>query len=90
MAEATKVSQVQQFSSEWEKLLNAQVANVESFFAEVGKLESKGLAQLLGSWDEAGKYVKESVALTERVGGEFRKAALEATKRAAQLLTPKQ
>jgi hypothetical protein len=90
MADQTDFSQVQQIASEWEKFVGSQVANLESVLAELGKLESKGVAQLVGSLEEAGRYAKDSLSLAERVSGEWRNLALEAARRTATLFTPKQ
>lgn len=90
MADQPKISQAQQITSEWEKLVSGQVATLESAFAELGKLEGRGLAQVVGGLEEAGRYAKDSLAVAERVSGEFRKLALETVRRTATLLTPRQ
>jgi hypothetical protein len=90
MTDAGKTTQVQQIASEWTKFVNGQVTHLESLMSEMGKLENKGIGQLIGTFEEAGRYAKESLAQAERVSGEWRKLALEAARRGAQLLTPKQ
>ena len=90
MAEQPKISQVQQMTTEWEKLVGGQVANLESAFAELGKLESKSLAQMVGGLEEAGRNAKDYLAVAERVHGEWRKLAVETARRTATFLTPKQ
>ena len=90
MAEPGKTTQVQQIASEWEKFVTGQVSHLESLLSEMAKLENKGIAQLIGTFEEAGRYAKESLAQAERVSGEWRKLALEAARRGAQLVTPKQ
>lgn len=90
MAEQAKSSHVQQMASEWERFVSGQVANLESAFAEVGKLESKNVARVVGTLEEAGRYAKDSLAVAERASGELRKLALEAVRRTATLLNPKQ
>jgi hypothetical protein len=90
MADQPKSSQVQQLASEWEKFLGGQVAALESAFAEIGKLESKGVAQAVSSLEETGRYARESLAVAERVSGEFRKLALDTVRRTAALLSPRQ
>lgn len=90
MADQPKISQAQQITSEWEKLVSGQVATLESAFAEFGKLEGRGLAQVVSGLEEAGRYAKDSLAVAERVSGEFRKLALETVRRTATLLTPRQ
>ena len=89
MADPVLTTQVQQIASEWEKFVASQLTYLESFFGEVAKLETKGVAQLVGAWDEAGRYAKDSLAQAEKVTGEWRKLGLEAARRTAQLVTPK-
>lgn len=90
MAEQPKISQVQQITSEWEKFVGGQVANLEAAFGELAKLESKGVAQMVGGLEEAGRYAKDFLSVAERVHGEWRKLGLETARRAATLITPKQ
>lgn len=90
MADQPKISQAQQISSEWEKFIGGQVANFESAVSELGKLESKGLAQAVGSLEEAGRFARDYLAVAERVHGEWRKLAVETARRTATLLSPKQ
>jgi hypothetical protein len=76
--------------SEWQKIVSNQLAFVESAIGELAKLEAKAVAQVSTGFEEVGRYAKESLAYAERFGAEWRKQALEATKRAAEILTPKQ
>ena len=88
MADQAKVTQVQQIASEWEKFVTGQVATLETVLAEIGKLQAKGLAQVISNWEEAGRYAKESLAVVERVSAEWRRLALEAAHRTAEFITP--
>ncbi|HKA91534.1 MAG TPA: hypothetical protein VKE22_27920 [Haliangiales bacterium] len=89
MTDQTKFTQVQQqIASEWEKLVTGQVAAFETVLAEIGKLQAKGIAQAIANFEEAGRYAKESLALVERVSGEWRKLAIETAQRAAHFITP--
>jgi hypothetical protein len=90
MADQPKISQVQQITSEWEKFVGGQMANLESALGELGKLESKGVAQMVGGFEEAGRFAKDYLGVAERVHGEWRKLAVETARRTATLLTPKQ
>lgn len=89
MADPVVTTHVQQIASEWEKIVSNQVSHLESFFGEMAKLETRGVAQLLGTWEEVGRYAKESLAQAEKVTGEWRKLGLEAARRTAQVITPK-
>jgi len=89
MADTVNVSQVQQgVKEEWKKLVDAQLAQFESLLAEIAKVESKALTQLVGSYEEAGRYAREAVAVAGRATAEWRRLALEATRRAAEVVTP--
>ena len=90
MAETMKTaaSQVQQFTTEWSKVVAEQVARVESGLGELAKIESKTLAQAATSVEEAGRIAKESMAIAEKASAEWRKLFLDATRRAAAILTP--
>jgi hypothetical protein len=89
MADPVKNPQVQQIASEWEKFVANQVSHLESFFSQMSTLESMGTSQLLGTWEAAGRAARESLAQVERVSGEWRKLALEATRRTTQAAAPK-
>jgi hypothetical protein len=90
MTNQVNTTQVQQIASEWEKFVASQVTHLESFLAEMGKLENKGVAQMAVTWEEAGRYAKDALAQAEKVSSEWRKLGLEAARRTAQLVTPKQ
>jgi hypothetical protein len=90
MSDPVNNPQVQQLASEWEKLVSNQVSHLESFFSQMSTLESLGASQLLGTWEAAGRAARESLAQIERVSGEWRKLAIEATRRTTQTATPKQ
>jgi hypothetical protein len=86
---AQNVSQMQQMTSEWAKLVAAQVAGVEMVIGELARLESRSTAQALTAWEEAGRQAKEGLALAEKASSEWRKLVLESARRTAQFLTPK-
>lgn len=85
----TTTTHVQQIASEWQKIVARQLAHLETFLGEIEKLETKGVAQLIGTWDEVGRYAKDSLEQAEKVTGEWRKLGLEAARRTAELITPK-
>lgn len=88
MAEQVKNSQVQQFTTEWNRLVTDQVARMESGLGELAKLENKTVAQAVNGFEEAGRYAKESLAIAEKATAEWRKLMVEATKRAAAIIAP--
>ena len=88
MAETTKSSQVQQIVGEWSRMVSEQVSRVEAGLGELAKLENKAVAQAVTGFEEAGRIAKESLALTEKAGAEFRKLFLDATRRTAAMIAP--
>ena len=56
---------------------------------ELNKLENKGIDQLRTAIDEATRMMKSSIEYQTQISNEWRKLALEATRRAAELLTPR-
>jgi hypothetical protein len=88
-AQSQTASQVQQLTTEWSKLVAAQVAGVEMVMGELARLESRSTAQALTAWEEAGRQAKEGLALAEKASAEWRKLVLESARRTAQFLTPK-
>jgi hypothetical protein len=89
MADPVKPPHVQQFTAEWEKFVTNQVSQLETWLGELAKLETTGASHVLGAWEDAGRCARESLAQAERVTAEWRKLALEATRRTAQAVTAK-
>lgn len=75
--------------AELQKIVSNHVAFVESALGELAKLEAKAVAQFSTGVEEVGRFAKESLAQAEKVGTEWRKQALEVTKRAAEIFAPK-
>jgi hypothetical protein len=82
----TKSSQ-SQHASPFTKPLADGVARAESAFAEYGKLEEKMLEHAVTGIDEAARLSKESLAYGAALMTEWRKLTLEATRRAASMMT---
>lgn len=72
-----------------EKLIADQTARFEAALAELGKLQSKGVAQMNALIEGAARVTQEQVAFAEQLGGEWRKLVLAATRSTADLITPK-
>ncbi len=67
----------------WHKMTGAYVERLESLHTELGTLQTKGLEQGRALVDEAASVMKASMEYAGRLGDEWRKMALEATRRAA-------
>jgi hypothetical protein len=88
MAEPT--SKVDQVISGAEKP-TAQKANLyETAIAEVGKLQSKGIAQGALLVQHMARGAQEQIAAAQRRGGEWRNLVRAATRRATGILGPKE
>jgi hypothetical protein len=72
-----------------EKLIAEQTARFEAALAELGKLQSKGVAQMNAFIEGAARVTQEQVAFAEQLGGEWRKLVLAATRSTADLIAPK-
>jgi hypothetical protein len=72
-----------------EKLIAEQTARFEAAVAELGKLQSKSVAQVNLFVEGATRLAHEQIAFAEQLGGEYRKLMLSATRSAADLFAPK-
>jgi hypothetical protein len=82
-------SKVEQVTSAVEKAIAEQTARYETAVAELGKLQTKGIAQANAFVENATRLAHEQIAFVEQLGGEWRKLMLAATRNAASLFAPK-
>lgn len=73
----------------WQKSIEEQTARVEAAWAELGKLETRGADQARTLLDEWTRLGRESLAYGADLQGAWRKASLDATKRALEMIAPK-
>lgn len=66
--------------------VDAQVARLEAFYAQLGELEAKALEQTTTALDESARLSRETLAYGASLAAEWRKASLEAARRTAQLM----
>jgi hypothetical protein len=83
------VEQVQKAIPAVEKFVSEQTARYEAAVEEIGKLQSKGVAQLNQFVEGYTRVAQEQLAFAEQIGNEWRKLVLAATKNAAELFAPK-
>jgi hypothetical protein len=81
-------SQAQQFTQFWQKAVADQLSRVESFYDQLGKLQSDGIAQVNANIDEATRFAKQSIAQGEQLVGQWRKLVLETARRAQEAISP--
>jgi hypothetical protein len=89
MDQKTVFTQMQQFGSEWLKLVTEGSNRFTAALAEAEKIEKQGVAQAVSAVDEAGRVAKEAINAGEQMSAQWRKAVNEYTQRTLELLTPK-
>ena len=72
-----------------EKLVAEQTARFEAAVEEMGKLQSKGVAQVNQFIEGYTRVAQEQIAFAEQLGAEWRKLVLAATRGAAEYFAPK-
>lgn len=82
-------AKVEQVTGAVEKAIAEQAARYETAVAELGKLQSKGLAQANAIFESVTRSGQEQLAFAEQLGGEWRKLVLAATRSAAGIFAPK-
>jgi uncharacterized protein with beta-barrel porin domain len=85
MADST-TSQTQQIKDTFQKAANDHAQRVESVFAEMAKLEEKGLEQAAAQLDEAARLTKVSLAYGSELAAQWRKLWVDAARRTAEMV----
>jgi hypothetical protein len=62
------------------------LVRLESFYAQVAEMEQKALEQSKGAFEESTRLSRESLAYGQTLAAEWRKASLEAARRATQMM----
>ena len=89
MDQKTVFTQMQQFGTEWLKLVTEGTNRFTAALSEVEKIEKQGIAQAVSAVDEAGRVAKEAINAGEQFSAQWRKAMSEAAQRTLDLVTPK-
>jgi hypothetical protein len=74
-------------AGQFEKLANENIARFESWMKELAKAEERSLENAQRAIDESSKLWKESLAYSAKLNGEWRNLALQATRRAAEMMS---
>lgn len=82
-------AKVEQVAGAVEKVIADQAARYEIAVTELGKLQSKGLAQANAVFESITRAGQEQIAFAEQLGGEWRKLVLAATRSAAGIFATK-
>lgn len=70
----------------WSKMADDSIARTTAFYAEMDKLEAKGIERAESAIHEMAKLTKDSLAYTAQVSAEWRKLSLESYQRATDAL----
>lgn len=72
-----------------EKVIAEQTARIETAFADLSKLQTKGVAQAQTFFENAARVTQEQLTFAEQLGSEWRKMVLAATRSAGEYFAPK-
>ncbi len=86
MSEQT-TSQTQQMKDTFRKAVSDHAERVDSIFAEMAKLEEKGLEQAAAQLDEATRLTKVSLAYASELAAQWRKLMVDAARRTAEMVS---
>ena len=86
MADST-ISHAQQIKDNFKKAVSDHAERVESVFAEMAKLEEKGLEQAAAQLDEAARLTKVSLAYGSELAAQWRKLWVDAARRTAEMVS---
>ena len=81
--------QGQQMKDAWNKMVTEQTDRIAAMYDEMAKLESKGFEQTRNAIEESTKLVRSSLEYQMQLAAEWRKLALDATRRAAEMMSVK-
>ena len=65
---------------QWQKMTDESIHRATAFYAEVDKLEAKGIERTTVAIDEVSVNFKETLAYGAQLGAEWRKLSLDAIK----------
>ncbi len=84
------VSQVQQQGMDaWRKTVEEQTARLGSMVEELDAIQQKQVEQTTQALDEYAKLVKESFSYAANLTAQWRRLALESSKRTAEMMAPR-
>lgn len=81
--------QSQQFLDLWVKSTQEQIARMDQMAEQLHKVQGQAVDRTREAIDESARLMKESLAYSVQLSSEWRKVTLEATKKTADLYTPK-
>ena len=78
---------VSQVHTMFSKAVEAQLARVEAFYAQLAEAETKALEQSKTAIEESARLSRETLAYSQTLAAEWRKASLEATRNAFKMMS---
>ena len=78
-------SQTQQFYRFWKSAAADQAAFLESFYQELGKIQSNAVEQFTAGFDEAVRLGKQALEQSQQIVTQWRKLAVETARKAADV-----
>jgi len=81
--------QSQQMLDAWSKMTQDQIARMDQMAEQMHKLQGQAVTRTQSAIDETARLMKETLTYATDLSTEWRKITLDATKRAADAVTPK-
>jgi DNA-binding transcriptional regulator GbsR (MarR family) len=88
MAEAkTTQTQANQFTEQFKKSMDEQMARMEAVQQEMASLEKKNMEQMQRNMQEMARLFQEGLQYSAQLSAEWRKMSLEAARRTATMMS---
>lgn len=81
--------QSQQFLDLWVKSTQEQIARMDQMAEQLHKVQGQAVERTREAIDESARLMKETLNYSVQLQTEWRKITLDATKKAADIVTPK-
>jgi hypothetical protein len=81
--------QPQQMMELWARMTQEHVARMDQMATELQKAQAQAAERAALAIDESARLMKETMTYATQLSAEWRKITLEATKKAAEMATPK-
>jgi hypothetical protein len=81
--------QSQQFLDLWVKSTQEQIARMDQMAEQLHKVQGQAVERTREAIDESARLMKETLNYSVQLQAEWRKITLDATKKAADIVTPK-
>ncbi len=79
----------QQFAENWKKMAGEPMKQFEEVIANINTMQEQSVERASDAIDGSAKLVKDSLRYSQELTQQWRKLSLDASKRAAEMMTPK-